>query len=134
MATPIVGTAAAVKLTLQPSGTEFTLKNQSWKINPKSRVKETQNTTDGIVRVAGLKDYDGTIEGFVDLASSTTPIEQNVVEGSTYAAKFYRDGTKYWAGTIIIDDVQLGTGTDEAEKYTIKFSKQSGSLTPPSYP
>jgi hypothetical protein len=130
VANPIKGVNSIVKFT--PSGgSEYTLKNSKWSINPKSMIGEAPNTTDGMVRAPGIKDYDGDVEGFFD---TTQPIEQNITEGTIGTLKMYRDSTHYWAGTVIIQGFTEDTGVDDFDKWKFSYAKQSGSLTPPAFP
>ena len=127
MATPIVGISAKVTWT-KTGGSLVTLKNQTWSINVKNMVGETSNTTDGKVRVIGLEDYDGEFTGFLD---TTQKISTDIFPGDTGVLKLFQDATTFWQGTVIITDITEGSGTEEVDKYTVKFAKQSGALVKP---
>lgn len=129
-ATPIVGTNAKVTFqqTYPTSGSEITLKNSGWKLNRDPNVKTSSNTTDGIVRAAGMADADGTVKGFLD---STQPIEADVNQGSIGTLKLYRNSTKFYSLTAIIGPLNIETSTEDLEQWDFSFMLQSGSVTEP---
>lgn len=127
-ATPEQGTAAIVKWTSPVGGTEVTLKNSDWTYQKTNRVKEAPNTTDGMVRAAGIADVKGSVKGFVD---TTVRIESKIDEGSTGTLKLYTDGTKFFSFLAIIENLQIETGVENMEQWTFDYSLQSGSVTEP---
>lgn len=127
-ATPIVGTAAKVKWTSPAGGTEKTIKNMNWKLSAIPDIKRRSNTTDGFVRVAGLNDYEATVEGDTD---TSDVIEGDIVEGSVGTLKLYRDGTKFFSMVAICTRADISTGSEDVEHYNLAFALQSGSLTLP---
>lgn len=127
-ATPQQGTAAIVKWTSPTGGTEVTIKNSDWTYQKMSRVKEAPNTTDGMVRAAGLIDAKGTVKGYVD---TTTRIESKIDEGSIGTLKLYTDATKFFSMVAIVENLQIETGVDSLEQWSFDWSLQSGSITEP---
>jgi hypothetical protein len=126
-ATPIVGTNAVV--TFVPSGGSLvTLKNSDWTYKPKNMVKEAPNTTDGMLRAAGLFDAEGTVKGHVD---TTQPIESNITVGTIGVLKWYRNATKFFQATVIIEDLSIETGVDQTEDWDFTWKLQSGTVTNP---
>ena len=132
-AVPLVGINAMVKVTFPVGGTEVTLKNAGWKLKPKNAVKEAPNTTDGMLRCAGLNDYEITVKGSVDNQAGQVP-ETNVTVGSIGTIKLYRDTTHYWLGTIIVSDFSEETGAEDLDEWEFTAKKQSGTLAPATYP
>ena len=132
-AVPIVGVNATVELTPVGGGSVIVIKNSDWSIEPGPAIFEAPNTTDGMLRVAGLQDYKGEIKGSTDATSPTTAIESQVKGGAIYTAKFYRSkgSNLYFGGTVILGPPKIGTGLSTVENYTIPFMKQSGVLTFP---
>ena len=126
-ATPHIGTNS--KVTFTPSGgSEVTLKNSDWKLSLDPSIKMATNTTDGIVRAAGLQDATGSVSGFVD---TSQVIEADINQGTTGTLKLYRDSTKFFSLTAIIGKLDIETSTEDFEKWSFEFSKQSGSVTEP---
>ena len=126
-ATPQQGTGAIVKWT--PSGgSESTLTNSDWTYQKMNRVKEAPNTSDGMVRAAGLADVKGTVKGYVD---TTTRIESKIDEGAIGTLKLYTNGTKFFSLTAIIENLQIETGVDNLEQWSFDYSLQSGTVTEP---
>lgn len=127
-ATPIVGTAAKVTFTPASGGGEVTLKNSKWTLKRDPNVKMTSNTTDGIVRVAGMQDAEGTVNGFLD---TTAPIYASIGEGVTGTLKLYTDATKFYQLTAIIGASNFETGTDDPATWDFAYMLQSGTVTEP---
>lgn len=126
-ATPQQGTAAIVKWT--PSGgSESTLKNSDWTYQKTNRVKEAPNTSDGMVRAAGIADVKGSVKGFVD---TSVRIESVINEGAIGTLKLYTDSTKFFSFTAIIENLQIETGVENVEQWTFDYSIQSGTVTEP---
>ena len=117
------------KVTFTPSGgSEVTLKNSDCKLSLDPSIKMATNTTDGIVRAAGLRDATGSVSGFVDLSQ---PIEADINESTVGVLKLYRNATKFFSLTAIIGKLDIETSTEDFEKWSFDFSKQSGSVTEP---
>lgn len=130
-AVPYVGVDAIVKLTLQPGGAEFTLKNSDWELTLKNMIKEAPNTTDGMLRAPGLADYSGKVSGHTDVALPANAIEANVVPGSIFGFKLYRSNgaSTYFAGNLIVgEDLSIKTGVDSTEDWDFSFAKCYGPL------
>lgn len=127
-ATPQQGTAAKVKLTVPVGGSEVTITNSDWTLQKMNRVKEAPNTTDGMLRAAGLADAKGAVKGYVD---TTNRIEGNVDEGAIGTLKLYTDATKFFSLVAIIENLQIETGVDNMEQWSFDYSLQSGSVTEP---
>jgi hypothetical protein len=134
LAVPIVGINA--KVTFTPSGgSVVTLKNASYKLQPIGNVKEAPNTTDGMVRIGGLTDYKGSVQGKTDVQATGSAIEAQVFNNVIGELKLYRDATRFWDCTaVIIDNLSIDAKVDEPEEWSFDFMKQSGTLTAPVYP
>lgn len=126
-ATPIVGTDAIAKFT-PDGGSEVTLKNSKWTLNRKPNIKDAPNTSDGMIRTTGIKDFDGSVEGFTD---SGDPIEGDIEDGTKGVLKLYRNTTKFFQGNVIIGDFEITTGVDDLETWKFNFMKSSGTITNP---
>lgn len=127
---PMVGTAAKVTYQSSGGGGVLTLKNSKWSLKIDPNIKMSTNTTDGIVRAAGLVDFTGSVEGEMDTTSGQR-IEANINQGDIGTIKLYTDGTKFFQGTVIIGPLSIDTGTEDLEKWSFEFMKQSGTLTEP---
>ncbi len=126
-----VGTDAIVKWKKNGAGTtEVTLKNSDWSLDDKSGIKETPNTSDGMVRINGLDDFEGSVKGFTD---DDQEISGDVRRGDIGTLKLYRsnDLAKFYQGTVIIESVKITTGVNDEEKWEMSFKKQSGVLYVP---
>lgn len=137
VAQPIVGTNAVVELVLvvagTPTGPVITLKNSDWEITPDPNVAEGPNTSDGMIRAPGLYDYKGKIKGSTDATSATTAADSQAKAGAIYNFKIYRSKALnlFYAGTLIMGPLTVGTGTGTMENWSFDFLKQSGFLTYP---
>lgn len=127
VATVHVGTAA--KVTFQPTaGSLVTLKNSEWSLKVDPGIAKSANTTDGIVRVAGLEDYQGSVKGEVD---TTARIDAQVTQGTVGTIKLYVDETRFWQGTAILGPLDIEIGAEKLETWSFEYMKQSGALTKP---
>lgn len=66
---PTTGKKAKVVWTPSGGGSPLTLKNQTWTINPEDNLARSYNTSDGIVRAAGVPEVTATITGPIDLSA-----------------------------------------------------------------
>jgi hypothetical protein len=99
-----------------------------WEYNPKPNLLDLPNTTDGRRRVAGLPDYDGSIEVHVDTAST---IDTDLVAGVTCTLNLYTDGTKKIGPlTAIIGDAKYSNSVEGSYDYTIPFMMAGGKTLP----
>jgi hypothetical protein len=132
-AQPIVGRDAVFVLTPIGGGSDIVLNNSDWDINPDPNVAEAPNTTDGMLRCVGLFDYKGTVKGNTDATSPTTAVESKAKAGAIYNFKAYRSkaALTYFAGTLILGPLKIGTGVSTVENWQFEFLKQSGVLTYP---
>ena len=126
-ATPEVGVNAKVTWQIL-MGSLVTLKNSDWDLTRTNMIKEAPNTTDGMLRAPGLYDAKGNVKGHVD---TTVPIEGIVAEGSIGTLTLYRNNTKFFSVTAIIENLNITTGVDSVEDWTFSWSLQSGLMTNP---
>lgn len=131
-AKPRIGTLAKIVLT-PAGGTAITLKNSDWSLDASATIKEAPNTSDGMIRVAGLADYKGSFKGFAD---SDQPIEKDVVPGTLARLQLFRSAvaTDFLDGDVILDTLKITTGVADDEKWEATFSKASGTLYNPTSP
>lgn len=127
-ASPEVGVDAIVKVTFPVGGTEITISNSDWELNITNRVKEAPNTSDGMLRAAGLEDATGSVKGYVDTAN---PIEGDIANGSIGTIKLYRNATKFFSLVGIVSNLKITTGVDAIEEWSFDFALASGSITLP---
>jgi hypothetical protein len=133
-ATPYVGVDAAFVLTPIGGGSDVTLWNSDWEIDPDGNVAEAPNTTDGMVRAPGLFDYKGSVKGKTNVASTSVSIETLAMSNQIWAFKAYRSktATTFFAGIIIIlTGPKISTGTGTTEEWELSFAKAYGPLTLP---
>ncbi len=110
------------------SGAVNVISVTKWEFNPKPGLLDLPNTTDGRRRVAGLVDYDGTIETHVDTAST---IDTDLIAGTTVTLNLYTDGTKKYGPLIaIIGDVKISNDVEGSYDMSIPFMMASGKTLP----
>ena len=121
-----------------------TIRNAKYSIKPKGNAKEIPNSTDGIVRIAGLIDYTISASGHTN---PDDPIEADICPNDVVNWRLYRQGVAsaanpdgtgaitvsgpYWSGVAIVDDLSIDYDADGTEDWDISASKQSGYLTTP---
>ena len=133
-AKPYVGTDSQFTLMPVGGGSEATLWNSDWDITPSNAVAMGSNTTDGIVRSAGLNDFKGTVKGKTNVTSTSTSVEAIVMPGQIWQFKCYRSKTAstYFTGFLIVgDDLKITAGTGDQESWEFSFQKAYGVLTLP---
>jgi hypothetical protein len=135
-AVPIKGVNA--KVTVAPItggtvGTAVTLKNSKWDFSKDPNISTAPNTTDGMLRAAGLLDYEITISGSLDNTTGSQ-IEANIAEGADVQICLYRDTSHFWTLTSsIITKFSESTGAEELDEWSFSAAKNGGTITAPTY-
>jgi hypothetical protein len=132
-AKPIVGVDAVVELTPTAGGSAITLKNMKWSLEPDAPLYTAPNTSDGMLRAAGITDYEGDLEGSTDATNTSTAIEALAMPGQIWDFKLYRSkgASTFFAGTLITGKLSVSTGTDQVEAWKLHFAKAYGDLVLP---
>jgi hypothetical protein len=139
IATPIVGVDA--QFTMQAVnnlgvliGSPIVLWNSDWEITPSNAIAEAPNTTDGMVRAAGLNDWKGKVSGKTNVNTLATPVEGNVMPGFIFFFTGYRSkgSNLFWTGYLIVgENLSIKAGTGTTEEWSFDFAKAYGFLTLP---
>ncbi len=122
MSTPISGRLGKVEHGVNVLGVS------KWTIKKMVKIIEAPNTTDGMKRVLGLKDAEGSVEGPVD---TDNDISGDLVEGDVVTLKLYTDGTKFYSLSAIIEDLEFTSEVEGLYEYKFSYKLASGVVTVP---
>lgn len=124
MATPISGRLGKVEFGAGPT----ILGVSKWSLKKMVKIIEAPNTSDGMKRVLGLSDAEGTVEGPVDTAAD---LSGSLDEGDIVTLKLYTDGTKFYSLSAIIEDIEFTSEIEGLYEFKLSFKLASGTVTVP---
>jgi hypothetical protein len=100
----------------------------SWSYKPKPGLLDLPNTTDGRRRVAGLVDWEATIEVHVD---TTSTIDTDLQPGVSATFNLYTDGTKKFGPLNgIVGEVEFKNEVEGSYDMTIPIQMAYGKTLP----
>jgi hypothetical protein len=121
----LAGNAGSFKIS-----TNTVLEIDTWTLDISTGLEETQSFGDTWKeRTATIKEYSGTAAGRYDDTDTNGHVALNtaVLAGTTVAARFYIDGTNYYAGNVF---VQASLNVTENGLVTVSYSfTGTGALT-----
>lgn len=116
-----------------PGTTPIVLPVAKWDLTIKGNNRDVSNARDGRYRIPGLQDAEGSFNMPYDSASDPNlAAGGGLVAGTTVTLNLYVDGaTNFYAGAFIIDEVGPAMEIEGEIQFNVKFSLQSGTVTPP---
>ena len=115
-----------------PGTPGYELPAKKWNLAIKGNNKFIPNSKDGIYRIPGLVDAEGSVDMPYDSANDPTlSTGANIQAGNTLVLNLFVDATNFYALTAIVDEVGPGMEIEGEITFNVKFSMQSGAVTYP---
>jgi hypothetical protein len=126
--TPLAGFGGYVKYTVS-GGSQKTMAIGKWTYKPKANLLDRPNSVDGRRRIAGLPDYEGTIE--IQGLDTNGSADTDLIPGAVVDIQLSADGTKKIdCVNSIIGDPELSNEVEGTYDATFPFMMQYGKTLP----
>ena len=102
-----------------------------WSVTDKAGTLELPNTRDGMLRIPGLEDAEGSFSLHVDAANFPTDAPPNLRAGVILVLQEYVTPSRFTSCTIILDEVTWSSEVAGSVDYEGKWKLQSGTLVYP---
>lgn len=107
-----------------PGPTELAI--TKWSLKDIGKIGEVPNTTDGMRRIPGLEDAEGSVEFHVDTHAT---IEQDLRGNTIVQLILTTNGVKGWHLSAIISNLNTSSAVDGVYDGSFDFKLESGTAT-----